>query len=305
MLGFLLTAPPETCSTMKDPMEPKSLSPDAETFPPAAVLIMAASRRGVEDPVAMLQGKSHKCLVEIDGQVMLERVLQTLIESNCFRQIHVSVDDESILRATPAMQAWLDAGRVVFMASKGNLADSVLAAVDAIAEPLPLIITTGDNALQTPDLVRDFMRAFWSGDEDVCIAFTRDDVVLRDYPNSGLAFHRLKDGGYSACNLYGLRRERALSAVRVFESGGQFGKRHMRILKAFGIVPFILYKLKLTGLQGMMGAIARKLRVTIGPAMLDYPFGPIDVDNKHSFDITEATLRKRREDAQTTASQSR
>ena len=31
-------------------------------------LVMAASRRGVDDPVARIQGLSHKCLVTLDGQ---------------------------------------------------------------------------------------------------------------------------------------------------------------------------------------------------------------------------------------------
>ena len=276
-------------------MEQHNSDPAAETFPHAAVLVMAASRSGVNDPVAMLQAKSHKCLVEIDGQVMLERVLEALIESGCFGTIHVSVDDESILRATPAMRAWHDAGRVVFVQSRGNLADSVVAAVDEIVDPLPLIITTGDNALQTPELIRDFMRAFRSGDEDVSVAFTSEEVVLRDYPDSGLAFHRVKDGGFSSCNLYALRTRKALVAVKIFEGGGQFGKRHLRILKAFGIMPFIRYKLKLSGIRGLIHAIGRKLGVSVEPVMLDYPYGPIDVDHKHSFELTEATLKRRRE----------
>ncbi len=282
-------------------METQSSDATAESFPPAAVLVMAASRRGVDDPVAQLQGKSHKCLVEIDGQVMLERVLEALVDSGCFDKIHVSVDSEDILKATPVMQAWLEEGRVIFVPASGNLADSVLSAVKLIDNPLPLIITTGDNALHTPELVRDFMRQFWNGDEDASVAFTRDDVVLRDYPNSGLAFHQLKDGGFSSCNLYALRRENALSAVKIFEGGGQFGKRHMRILKAFGLMPFIIYKLKLSNMRGLVNAIGRKLGVSLAPVMLEYPYGPIDVDHKHSFDITEATLIKRREAAETKA----
>jgi GTP:adenosylcobinamide-phosphate guanylyltransferase len=273
-----------------------------ESFPPATALVMAASRKGVNDPVALLQNKSHKCLVEIDGQVMLERVLEALIDSECFNRIFVSVEEEDILRATPRMEEWLHEGRIAFVRSSGNLADSVLSAVDIISDPLPLIITTGDNALHTPELIRDFMRAFWTRDEDVSLAFTRDDVVLRDYANSGLAFHQLKDGGYSACNLYGLRREKSLKAVRVFESGGQFGKRHKRILKAFGVMPFILYKLKLADLHGLINTIGRKLKVSIDPVLLDYPYGPIDVDNKNSFEITEETLRKRRQAAPIAAS---
>ena len=262
-----------------------------------AVLVMAASRRGVEDPVAKLQNKAHKCLVEIDNQVMLERVLEALVDSNCFGPIHVSLDTPDVLLATPKMRTWAEAGKTVFIQASGNLADSVIAAVEQIENALPLVITTGDNALHTPDLVRDFVEGFLTSDRDVALGMSHEDVVLREFANSGLAFHQLKDGGSSSCNLYGLRNPRALNAVKVFEGGGQFGKRHMRILKAFGLWPFVLYKLKLTTMRGLIDAIGHRLGVTIEPVMLDYPFGPIDVDHKHSFDITEAALIKRREAA--------
>jgi len=258
---------------------------------------MAASRRGVDDPVAKLQGKAHKCLVELDGQVMLERVLEALIDSDCFDRIHVSLDTPDVLVATPAMRGWAEAGRTVFVQARGNLADSVLAAVEEIEAPLPLVITTGDNALHTPELVRDFVEGFLACEEDVALGLSSEEVVLREFADSGLAFHQLKDGGSSSCNLYGLRNSRALSAVKVFEGGGQFGKRHMRILKAFGVWPFVLYKLKLTTMRGLVDAIGRRLGVSMAPVMLDYPFGPIDVDHKHSFDITEAALIRRREAA--------
>ena len=265
-----------------------------EQFPHASVLVMAASRRGVDDPVAQLQGKSHKCLVELDGQVMLERVLEALVDSGCFGKIHVSVDSPEILRATPRMAAWVDEGRVVYIASRGNLADSVLYAVEQIPDALPLIITTGDNALHTPEIVRDFVRDFHASSADGVVGFTREEVVLQDYANSGLAFHRLKDGGFSSCNLYGLKNTRSLKAVKIFEGGGQFGKRHMRILKAFGLWPFVIYKLKLKGLAGLLDSIGQRMGVKVEVSWLDYPWGPIDVDHKHSFDLTEATLVKRR-----------
>lgn len=254
---------------------------------------MAASRRGVDDPVARLQQKSHKCLVEIDGRVMLERVLEALVDSGCFDRVHVSVDRPDILTATPKMSAWVDGGQVVFVQSRGNLADSVLKAVGEIDKPLPLVITTGDNALHTPEIVRDFVRDLHASNADAVVGLTREDVVLREYANSGLAFHRAKDGGFSSCNLYGLKSEDSLRAVKVFEGGGQFGKRHIRILKAFGLWPFIIYKLKLTDAAGLLDEIGRRLRVGVEISWLDYPWGPIDVDHKHSFDLAEATLAER------------
>jgi GTP:adenosylcobinamide-phosphate guanylyltransferase len=261
-------------------------------------LVMAASRRGVDDPVAKIQGLSHKCLVTLDGQVMLERVLEALVDSGCFGKIHVSVDRADILTATPRMKGWVDEGRVIFVQSHGNLADSVLKAVDEIDSPLPMIITTGDNALHTPEIIRDFVRDALASSADAVVGFTSEDVVLQDYANSGLAFHRLKDGGFSSCNLYALKTLNSLKAVKIFEGGGQFGKRHMRILKAFGVWPFIIYKLKLKGLPGLLNAIGRRMKVSVDVSWLDYPWGPIDVDHKHSFDLTEATLVKRREAAE-------
>lgn len=279
-------------------MTQDSRNAETQGKPRPAILVLAASRRGAEDVVAKLQDKSHKCLVELDGQVMLERVIEALIDSDCFDSIHVSVDEESILLATDRMKAWVTDGTVRFIQSRGNLADSVLAAVDEIEHPLPLIITTGDNALHTPELVRDFMTAFHASVEDVVIAFSSEEVVLREFADSGLAFHRLKDGGYSSCNLYGLRGAASLRSVKVFEGGGQFGKRHWRILKTFGVLPFIVYKLKLSDMAGLLSLIGRRLGVTIKPVLLDHPYGSIDVDHKHSFEISETALRKRRERAE-------
>src|SRR5690606_25856634 len=166
-------------------------------------------------------------------------------------------------QATSRMRGWVADGSVVFAQSRGNLADSVLSAVEAIDDPLPLVITTGDNAMHTPEIIRDFVRDFQASEADALVGFTREEVVRREFANSGLAFHRLRDGGFSSCNLYGLKRENALNAVRIFEGGGQFGKRHIRILKAFGLWSFLIYKFKLSNLEGLIKHIGRRLGVSL------------------------------------------
>jgi len=255
---------------------------------------MAGSRKGIDDPVARLQNKSHKCLVEIDGVVMLERVIEVLIDSGCFKRIYISIEEEAPLRTVPRISAWLDDGTVAFVPSRERLPDSIIAAAEVIESPFPLVLTTGDNALHTPEFVRTFVEGFAAADEDLSVAFTRAEDVRREYPEILLAYHELKDGGVSACNLYGLRSEKALTAVRVFEGGGQFGKKHFRILKAFGLMPFILYKLKAVTSDNLMRRIGRSLGVTIDTVFLPEAFGPIDVDNPQFFDISEKALAKRR-----------
>jgi GTP:adenosylcobinamide-phosphate guanylyltransferase len=263
----------------------------------ANALVMAASRKGPRDSVAQLQDKSHKCLVEIDGEVMLVRVIDALVQSGHIGTVYVSIEGEEPLRTVPQLAAWLDEGRVKVATSEGNLADSVLAAARQMTDPFPFLITTGDNALHTPELIREFMEKFWMVKGDVALGFTSEEVVAKEIPDSGLAYHRLKDGGYSSCNLYGMRNEHALNGVRVFASGGQFGKRHIRILKAFGVMPFILYKLRAVGIHKMANWLGRGVDVTVDIIDLPYAFGPIDVDNPRSFALSERLLQARRQRA--------
>lgn len=261
---------------------------------PLTALVLAAGRRGAEDSVAKLQNISHKCFVVIDGEVMLERVIAALFESGAIETALVSIEDAALLGSTPRLGAWCDAGKLRHVKSRTTLADSIFAAVEAVPDCLPLVITTGDNALHTPELVRDFCNQFLASDRDLAVGFTDQQTVDRAISGSGLAYHQLKDGGWSACNLYGLKTRKALASVETFRGGGQFGKKHWRILKAFGILPFLLYKLKAVTLDDLLSRIARGFGLSAVAVVLPYAYGPIDVDNPASFHLSERLLKDRR-----------
>ena len=268
-------------------------TPTAAAIRPS-ILVLAASRSGADDPVAQLKGTSHKCLAPIDGVVMLVRVVQAILDSEVLGQIYVSIESEDLLRTVPELAQWLDDDVIRMAPVRGNLADSVLAAANVMDPAFPMIITTGDNALHTPEILQDFVGQFLAMKGDAAAGFTTAETVIAEFPEVGLAYHRLKDGGYSSCNLYAFRSEKALTAVRIFEGGGQFGKRPMRIVKAFGIMPFILYKLHAATLDELLQRIAKRLGISADIIMLPYAYGPIDVDNISFFEISERALEKRR-----------
>jgi len=272
-----------------------SATDDAANGAPAVkALVLAAGRRGSEDSVARLQNKSHKCLVEIDGKVMLERVVEALLESGRIKSVLVSIEREDLLPATPRLREWLESGRMRFTPSRETLADSVADAVRAEPDACPMVITTGDNVLHTPAFLREFTDRVIASKSDLLVAFTERKSVHTAYPHVELNWHRLKDGEFSSCNVYGLTKEHALAAVDVFRGGGQFGKRHWRILKAFGLMPFVLYKTHCVTAEAIIERIARSLGVSAELVVLDYPFGPIDVDNPEFFRIAEDILKERR-----------
>ena len=262
---------------------------------PLTALVLAASRQGVDDSVAKLQNKSHKCLVTIDGVAMIERVVQTLIDSDCFARILISIEAEQVLEDLPAAQRWLKEGTIEIVPSCGNLADSVVSLARTVNQPLPMVITAADNVLHTPELIRYFVAAFARSTGDAAVATTPESTVRSAYPDGKFGFFQFKDGGYSFCNLFGVGSSAALEAAKIFRTGGQFRKHPWRVLKVFGLLPLILLRWRLITLDNFSRRITRKLGVTVNIVRLPFAFAPIDVDNPTSYAFSERTLKERRQ----------
>jgi GTP:adenosylcobinamide-phosphate guanylyltransferase len=264
---------------------------------PAALytgLVLAARRPGILDPLARAAGVSHKCMVPVHGRPMVERVVSSLLESGCCKRVYVCIDQPEVLGTNPRLKAWLEQGVLKTVPATGNLADSVLAAAARIPpDHWPILISTGDNATHTPDIIRDFATQSQKAGADVSLGITREETVMATMPEAGKAFHRVKDGGFSSCNLYTLAGPGALKTVEVFRGGGQFGKRHRRILKSFGLYSYLLYKFKLVTIDGIARRIGRRFGLKVAPVILPYDYGPIDVDDQASFDMTEKILKRR------------
>jgi len=256
-------------------------------------LVLAASRRGAADPVAQIQGLSHKCLVKLNGVPMVQRVIAGLKGAAHIERIYVSIEDPAILRQVPALAAMLDAGEIKTVSSEGNLAQSVYKAAAEIDSPYPLIVSAGDNALHTPEMVDHFCAEVARTEADVFVGMTRAQLILDKYPGGQRAFHRLKDEAYSSCNLYALKTPRGLAAAEAFATGGQFGKKPERIINAFGLWAFLLYKLRLVTLDGVMRQISRAMKVDVRKALIPWAEGPIDVDNAKDYALVTQILETR------------
>lgn len=257
-------------------------------------LVLAASRQGADDAVAQLQQASHKCLVEIDGIVMLERVVRELKASKHVGRIVVSIENEDLLRQTPMIAAMFEAGEIQFSQSQSDLFQSINHAVKTVDAPYPLLVSTGDNALHTTEMVDYFCEEALKKENDAAVAMTPADVILKAYPDGKRAFHDLRDGGWSSCNMYAVLSDRAIKAARAFETGGQFGKKPERILKAFGFRFLIKYKFMLSTLDGLAEHLSRRWDIKLAPVKMPFADAPIDVDNVGDFHRTEKILRARR-----------
>lgn len=262
----------------------------AEKF---TALVLAASRRGADDPVARIQNLSHKCLVKLNGTVMVERVIDALRKTPEVGRIFVSIESPEILRGVPALAGMMDRGEITALGSEGNLAQSVAKAGGEITDPYPLLITTADNALHLPEMLSYFCAEVDKTEADALVAMTPAQKILDKYPGGQRAFHRLKDGAYSSCNLYCIKTAHGVTAANAFATGGQFGKKPERIITAFGLWAFLLYKLRLVSIAGVMRQISRALGLDVKVSLIPWAEAPIDVDNAKDYELVSRILADR------------
>lgn len=253
-------------------------------------LVLAASR-GQLDPLARAGGVSHKCFIDIAGEPMLRRVVAAVMDSGRVGRTIVAIEPDSMAEARAILAPLPAAETIEFVASRENIGTSVAAA--AKPDMLPLVITTGDNALHTAEMVRFFCDSLDGLDADAAIGLTPARHVLACYPEGDRAFHRFRDGAYSSCNLYALLTERAIGGARIFNSGGQFGKKPRRLIGAFGLPAFLLYKSRLFSLRTVLAALSRSLGLNSAPVLMPFAEAPIDVDRMQDWQLADRIVRER------------
>ena len=256
--------------------------------PAYTVLLLAAQRRG-GDPLSNLTGDRHKCLIDIHGKPMIARVLDTLLAAPMVRQVLISIEDAATLADIPQAAD----PRVQAITSADNLYASVTHALAQAESGYPVIITTADNPLLSVDMLTHFCRELEQRKVDAAAAMTRAGVMRAKYPDGQRRFYGFRDDEYSNCNLYALVNPRALNAAKVFQHGGQFRKKIIRILRAFGLFNLILYKLQVLTLDGFATRLSRSFGIRL--AFIEMPFAeaPIDVDNERTLRVAREIIGRR------------
>jgi GTP:adenosylcobinamide-phosphate guanylyltransferase len=251
------------------------------------VVILAAQRDGLLDPLAAEAGVTHKGLVPIGGRPLLAHVLQALAGVDGIASVRIAVEPGAEQKLSDIAAA--SGLPVRFVAAAATITDSVyLAAADAEG---PVVITTADNVLLTPAAVRQLADKLLGGD-DAVVALARKEDVLSAHPEGQRRFYKFRDGEFSNCNLYGLS-SRGLKMAETFREGGQFAKNPMRIGRAFGFLNLIILRYGLVSLDRAMRRLSRRFGVRASALVLADGAHAIDVDNERTYRIAALLMEQR------------
>lgn len=254
---------------------------------PVTVIVLAAQRTGVVNPLAVRAGVSHKCLAPICGRPLIEHVLETLTTLDDIAAIRVVLEPEGQSDVDAVIEPFRTRGIPIDLVdSDENIVESVHKA--ARDDEGPFIVTTADNVLLTHAGFNEVRAAMQSCDG--VIGVTTRERVRAVHERGQRGFYELKEAGYANCNLYGLASQKALRAAEIFREGGQFQSNKDRMIRAFGLWNIILMRFKLTTLEQGLARLGRRFDLKLRPVVFEDGELAIDVDNERTYAICEWVL---------------
>ncbi|GBR05484.1 nucleotidyltransferase family protein [Acetobacter oeni] len=236
-------------------------------------LILAGSRAGATDPMAVTAGLSHKALIPIAGKPMIAHVIDSLRATPGVGRIVVCIETPDTIADV------LPSGVELLPAAAGPSA-SVLAAIQRFGTPL--LVTTADNPLLQPAWVQAFIAG--AGRADVAVGVAREETVRRDVPGTARTFIRLSDVAFSGCNLFLFRTPVSARVAVLWQKIERERKNPLRMGWLLGpgiLFRFLLKRLNtrtlLTRITRLTGAQARFVFLPDGRAAVDVD-KPADLD---------------------------
>lgn len=252
---------------------------------PLTALILAGSREGAADPLAIAGGVSHKALLPVDGTPMVLRVIHALQQSPAVGRIIVTCERTDLLDDLP------EAGAVLMRQSETSPSASVAAAL--VEFGTPLLVTTADHALLTPEIVKSFLSLAPSS-ADAVAAVASSETIRAEYPDTRRTWLRLRDGLFSGCNLFLLQHEKASRAVSFWRKLEAHRKHPVTMARLIGFSALVGYALKTLTMDKATRLLSKRCGASVAVITLPFADAAVDVDKPADLFLVERTLAARR-----------
>ena len=259
----------------------------------AAALVLAGSR-GPGCPVAALGGVSHKALVPVLGIPMVERVIAALAGVPAIGRVTLMIEDPALVRDLPGLGRHFASGCLEVLPARPSPAQSALAGFAHLggARQVPVLLTTADNCLLTPEMVTYFMTGS-SGAVDVAAAVARTDMVRAAYPGVKRTSIRFRDGGRGGCNLFALRTPAATQVIDFWRQVEQNRKDPLAMLRQIGAGTALRYLANRLTLEQGLQSLGQRTGARLAAIEMPFAEAAIDVDTVDDLRLAERILAAR------------
>lgn len=245
-------------------------------------LVLAGSRPGAPDPVALAEGVPHKVLALVDGETLLERLVGALRRAG-IEEIAVSANH-------PAVEAEARRLGAALLPTARGPSESADLAFERFGPPL--LVTTGDHPLLEAGWIEELIAGTPEGAE-VSLMLAERSRVEAAAPDTRRTWLKFADGEWSGCNLFLLAAPAAERAIAAWKQVEADRKRPWRIARRLGIGTLWSYwRGKLT-LAEALARLGRGLGVEAALVPARDGRAAIDVDKPEDLALVRRIAGKR------------
>jgi GTP:adenosylcobinamide-phosphate guanylyltransferase len=249
-------------------------------------VVLLAGARPAGDPLTASLGVDYKPMLPILGEPMLRRPLRALLGVGRVASVRVLTQQPDRLRSVLPHDARISVER-----SDDTIASSLQRICTDPETSFPLLVTTADHALLTPQMVEEFIDG--SANCDVAIGFVSRSNLLTRFPRAQRTWLRLGHERYSGANLFALRTRAALIGIERWRSVEQDRKKGWRVLLQMGLPLFLGAVLRVRDLHETARGLSRTIGITIKGVVLSDPTAAIDVDKEADYMLVNEILAGR------------
>lgn len=254
-----------------------------------AAVVLAADRTAT-DPITQHTGGACKVFAEVGGVPMIMRVLDALAASDQIGRIVLCGPPETRLDDCLPLRQRIKSGEITWLPNKDSPSRSAEHGINYLPDDMPVLLTTADHALLSPQIVQYFLTESSKAESDATVGMVTDAQMSAAFPGIKRTVFRLQDGGFSGCNLFTFKPQ-GRKLVNFWRQVEDLRKKPWRIVAQLAspglIFSFLLRRLSL---KMALDALAERSGVKIKAVLLPDARAGIDVDTVEDLRLAESLV---------------
>jgi len=254
-----------------------------------ACIVLAGERPG-GSAFSRELGLAASVLVDVAGQSSLARVIDTLEASPSIAGGVLCGPAKAVYDSKPEIANILDGSSFEWLPPRTGPSASALAGIEKL-DRFPILLTAGDHALLTPDIVEAFCNQARQQDADVVFGLTPYAGVREAFRESKRTVLRFSDGAWCGTNLFAILTPEGKAGPAFWSGLEADRKKPWRMARKIGpglILNFFLGRLTL---DRVLDSLSKAMGCRVGCVIIDNPRVAVDVDSVADRDLAEKILR--------------
>jgi len=155
------------------------------------------------------------------------------------------------------------------------------------------MVTTCDHPLLTPDMVDLFLAESQASGADFTLGLATKNIIQPAYPHVKRTYLKFKDQHVSGCNLFYVRNEKGLEAIKFWRAAQHDRKRPIKLARRLGMGMLFKYISGGLTLKSAFEHASKSLKINAKPIILPFAEAAIDVDKPSDLALVNEILDAR------------